>query len=80
MMQVSVKLFATLTSHRPGVTAGVPFPTEVSEGATVEDLIQRLQLPSDEISVVYVNGLYRSRADELRPGDEVGLFPKIGGG
>lgn len=79
-MQVHVKLFATLRSYRPGLEIGESFPLELPAGATVGRLIQDLDLPEQEVKVVFVNGRSQPQAYALADGDEVGIFPPVGGG
>jgi molybdopterin synthase sulfur carrier subunit len=80
MITVQVKLFATLRQYRPGLGMGEAFPVELTSGATVSDLIERLSLPDDEIKIVFVNGLFRDRTHSLADGDKVSIFPPVGGG
>jgi len=77
---IYVKVFATLVRHMPGVSAGAPFEIELPAGATVQTLVERLELPQDEVKVVFVNGRARPADWMLAAGDEVGIFPPIGGG
>jgi len=79
-MQVRVKLFATLGRYALNGLAGIPFEMELSEGATLGDVVNRLDLPSEEVKVFFVNGRARPKDWILRPGDEVGIFPLIAGG
>ncbi len=79
-MLVTVKLFASLRKYAPNGTAGSAFEIELSDGATLEDLMRVLNIPSDEARIAFVNGLIREPNHELSPGDEVGLFPPIAGG
>ena len=53
---------------------------ELPEGSTVGDLIGQLSLPEAEVKVVFVNALYRESDHVLDDGDEVGIFPPVGGG
>lgn len=80
MITVHVKLFATLRQYRPGLGIGEAFPVELPDGATVADLIQTLGLPQGEVKVVFVNALFREPEHVLDDGDEVGIFPPVGGG
>ncbi len=80
MMTVYVKLFATLRTYRPGLGIGEAFAVQVPDGATVGDLISQLELPDDEVKIVFVNALNRGTDHVLEEGDELGLFPPIGGG
>ena len=43
-------------------------------------LIEHLHLPADEVKVVFVNGIVRGEEYVLSDGDEVGVFPPVGGG
>lgn len=79
-MQVRVKLFATLGSYRPGVPPGTPFECTLPEAATLADLIALLGVPPAEAKAIFVNGRARPFDWVLAPGDEVGIFPPIGGG
>lgn len=79
-MRVRVKLFAILSRYVPGAGSGVPFETDLPEGATVNELVRRLNLPSEEVKVAFINGHTRPLDWPLEPGDEVGIFPPIGGG
>jgi len=80
MITVQVKLFATLRQYRPGLGIGEAFPVELPERATLADLIQALGLPQGEVKVVFVNALFREPEHVLGDGDEVGIFPPVGGG
>ncbi|MGC8811008.1 MAG: MoaD/ThiS family protein [bacterium] len=79
-MHILVKLFATLTRHVPDAHSGTPLEIDIAAGATIADLIKKLRLPAQEIKVVFVNGRARPLDWQLNPGDEVGIFPPIGGG
>jgi molybdopterin synthase sulfur carrier subunit len=79
-MIVHVKLFATLRRHYPHVGIGEPMDVELEAGATIGQLLKQLQLPEDQVKVVFVNGIVRERKHVLNAGDEVGVFPPIGGG
>jgi molybdopterin synthase sulfur carrier subunit len=79
-MHIQVKLFATLVRCVPGVKSGVPFDVELPEGAFLSDLVKQLNLPENKVKVSFVNGRTQSVDFQLRSGDEVGIFPPIGGG
>jgi len=53
---------------------------DAADNATVSDLIDQLGLPTGQIKVVFVNGRARPPEWILQPGDEVGIFPPVGGG
>jgi len=79
-MQICVKLFATLGRYALNGVAGSPFDMEFSEGATLDNVVDRLNLPRDEVKVFFVNGRARPKDWILKPGDEVGIFPLVAGG
>jgi molybdopterin converting factor small subunit len=79
-MKVTVKLFATLTRFGQGEKAGTPFIIELSEGATLQDLVGLLKIPPEETRIIFVNGIIQEPDYKLKDKEEVGLFPPIGGG
>jgi len=80
MNTIHVKLFATLRHLRPELGIGESFPVELPPGATLGDLILQLELPEREVKIVFVNGIVRDQEYVLADGDELGIFPPIGGG
>jgi molybdopterin converting factor small subunit len=80
MMRIRVKLFAALAHYFKNSTAGTPFEVEISDRATLADLVNQLKLPHKEVKVFFVNGRARPLDWTLEPGDEVGIFPLIAGG
>lgn len=79
-MRVQVKLFATLARHMSAAEPAMPFEVTLDHGATLSDLVNCLGLPRDQLRVAFVNGRARPSDWRLQQGDEVGLFPPIGGG
>lgn len=79
-MIVRVRLYANLAQYRPNIKAGQPFDIELASGSTLDDLVAHLQLPRDQVKVMFVNGIARPPDTTLQPNDEVGIFSPIGGG
>ncbi len=79
-MKITVKLYATLARFSAGGLAGTPFEVDLPDAAQVHQLVSQLGIPDQETRVVFVNGLVREMDWVLEPGDEVGMFPPIGGG
>ena len=50
------------------------------EVATVTDLCESVGLPAGVVGLVLVNGVHADAATALHDGDEVSLFPPVGGG
>ena len=80
MITVKVRLFATLRRYRPGLGLGESLTVKLPAGATVADLIAHLGLPPQEVKFAYVNHIVRRPEHPLADGDDVGLFPPVGGG
>ena len=49
-------------------------------GPSVGDLVAHLGLAGKSVKIIFVNGRTRTLDHHLSPGDEVGMFPPIGGG
>jgi len=79
-MNVQVRLFASLHRFAGDTTPGTPIDVELPDGATLTDLCQTLRLPADEVKLTYVNGRVQAEDWPLQSGDEIGIFPPIGGG
>ncbi len=77
-MKVEVRLFASLSKYTPeGLGDG---ETDVPEGCTAGELLERLGVPADLVKVVFVNGVHAPPERELQAGDRVGIFPPVAGG
>jgi molybdopterin converting factor small subunit len=88
-MKVCVRLYATLAQSMSGdlssrhpqeIRAGTPLELQLPDGSTLSDLVARLALPKEKVRVAFVNGKVQRLDFRLSPGDEVGLFPPVGGG
>jgi len=79
MTKVKVKLFAGLRGLLPDQGLGEASLIELADGAQVIDLVRRLSLP--EARLIFVNGIAQgSDQHVLSDGDEIGVFPLLGGG
>ena len=79
-MTIKVKLFATLRKYLPGLELGKAAEIQLDSGSTIMDLYNELGIPVEEIKLAYVNGIYCEPDTILKNGDEIGIFPPIGGG
>lgn len=79
-MLVRARLFATLAHYLPDTPPGATVEVDLLEGASIEILLARLGVPPAEARMLFVNGRARPLEWVLQPGDEVGVFPPIGGG
>jgi molybdopterin synthase sulfur carrier subunit len=80
MIAIQVKLFATLRQRYPGLGIGEPMTVELPENTTTGQLLAHLQIPDEQVKIVFVNNVIRDRNHPLADGDEVGIFPPVGGG
>ena len=60
--------------------SGRPVDIELPEGATATQVISALEIDSEEIALVTVNGRRTAEGARLSPGDHVRLFAPVGGG
>ena len=74
-MQVKVKLFATFRKGRFREK-----DMELDESCTVGWVIDYLNLPREELGVVFLNGLAAEPEQVLHEGDTLSIFPMVGGG
>jgi molybdopterin converting factor small subunit len=88
-MKVYVKLYATLANqvseavlaHQPeGRGRRDPLTVELPQGSTLADLVAHLELPENQTKIIFVNGRAKETDHVLGSGDEIGMFPPIGGG
>ena len=77
-MKVNLKCFAQLVKEQV-CDYKESTPHELTEGATVSDLIERLGLPREEIKIIFVNNTIVAAGTVLRNGDNVALAPVTGG-
>jgi molybdopterin converting factor small subunit len=75
---ISVKLFAGLELRTPGRRTAYEFdPREVP---TIAAVTEAVGLEAGVAGLVLVNGVHAGPDHALGPGDEVALFPPLGGG
>lgn len=80
-MKIEVNLFASLARYFPDKTAGQGNRIlEIGEGATIIEILTRLQVPLDKVRVIFLNGLHATGEEVLKEGDRVGVFPPVAGG
>lgn len=74
-MQVNVKLFATLRDGRFKQEK-----MELGDNTKVFDVLEKCNLPLEEVAISMVNGRDVTNDHQLQDGDTLSLFPPVGGG
>ena len=77
-MKVKVKCFATLADADTCDYKG-SIEYDVSEGATVGNLVDRLDLAKEGIKIVFRNNKVVDFDTPLAEGDQLGFAPAVGG-
>ena len=77
MAQVKVNLYATLRSYIGGSPS---VDVELEPGQTVEQVLTRLGVPTDQTRIIFVNHRAATLSQPLHGGERIGVFPAIGGG
>ena len=76
--QIKVRLFGGLDAQ---TSLGAAHGSVPATGlATVADLLRAVGLPEGTVGLILVNGFHVKFDGQLVPGDEVSLFPFVGGG
>ena len=83
-MEITFKLFATLTDYLPSNRVDNAVHLQVKEGSTVQQIIDQFHLPEKLTHLVLINGVYVDPADRsskvLSPDDVLAIWPPIAGG
>ena len=74
-MKIKVKLFATLRKERFDEK-----DLEIDNGSDIEYLLKKIQLKKEEIAIIFINGKHADLNTVISDGDDIALFPPIGGG
>ena len=84
-MQVTLKLFASLTSYLPSNKKnGIEADVVVPDGSTIGDMISLYGIPTKSAHLVMVNGVY-IKPDQrdghiLKENDALAICPPVAGG
>ena len=77
MSQVEVRLYAGLRAHVKGATS---ISVDVEPGETIARVLEKLSVPLNQTRIIFVNHRAANLDQELVGGEELGVFPAIGGG
>ena len=79
-MPLQVRVFATLRRFIPGYDPHQGLVLEISPGTSVARIIQNLGLPSEDVTLILVNGVHQQPDYQLQGNERVAFFPPVGGG
>lgn len=83
-MRITLKLFATLGDYLPKGSRGNQVELEIDPTETVQQILDRHQLPDRLTHLVLINGVFvpplERPARRLEPGDQLAVWPPIAGG
>ena len=81
--RVTFKLYASLTDLLPAGAKDHQVAVEVAAHATIQQVIDRYQIPPKMQHLVLLNGVYiepEARNAELADGDTLAVWPPVAGG
>jgi sulfur carrier protein ThiS len=83
-MQITFKLFASLGDYLPAGAHANQIALDIAESDTVQQILDRHQLPERLTHLVLINGVFIPReerpARNLSAGDQLAVWPPIAGG
>lgn len=83
-MQVTLKLYASLSAFLPQGAHKNQIAVEVAEGTTVRGLLDSYGVPPEQCHLVLLNGIFQPPATRLCKvlvdGDAVAAWPPVAGG
>ena len=79
-MEIEIQLFASLRKYLPEGDPAAAVQLNVSEDATVAQVLDTLHVPVEAARLIFVNSLRASLDQLLRAGDRIGVFPPVAGG
>lgn len=79
-MKVEVRLFAFFTKYLPENAERHRVVLELEEGTIVRQVLEQLQVPLEEIKLLFINGVRAEIEDVLKEGDIMAAFPPVAGG
>jgi sulfur carrier protein ThiS len=79
-MKTTVRLYGTLGRLSPGYDHSAGIEVEIPDGATVKDLLARLEIPESAGAVVVREGRILKADDKMRSGVPVNVVQAVRGG
>ena len=78
-MSITVKLYGKLrervkeTSIKEGLPATLNI--EIGSSKSIINILDKLEIDENEISHIFVNGVYTGSGTQIKDGDRIGIFP-----
>jgi len=83
-MDITLKLYATLSSCLPETAKKNEIQLKVEEGTSVMDILNQYQVPKESCHLILINGNYTpllgADAKILNDGDTLAIWPPVAGG
>lgn len=80
VIELKIFLSSILRTYIPGYDPDKGYETDVLQETTVSDLCKKINVPSDMVAIVMVDGKIEGLDYMLNGAERVYLFPAIGGG
>jgi sulfur carrier protein ThiS len=79
-MPLKIFLSSTLRRHVPGYDPVKGLELAINEASTVAEVCLQMNIPTEKIKMVMVNGKHQNIDHVLHGEERIGLFPPVGGG
>jgi molybdopterin converting factor small subunit len=83
-MEITLKLFASLSDYLPKGSDKQVARFEIIEGETAYSVLDRCNVPRDAVHLVLLNGIYMQPDERdqsaLKEGDTLAVWPAVAGG
>ena len=77
MAQVTVNLYAILRQYIGGAPSS---EVEIDPGQTVEQVLVQLGVPPDQTRIIFLDNRAADLSAVLQGGEQINVFPAVGGG
>jgi len=77
MPQIKINLYATLRAYAGGAAS---IEVDVEPGQTIRQVLDQAGVPPERTRIVFVDNRAADLDQPLHGGEQVGVFPAIGGG